>query len=133
MSLHDERYRRLIERLVQARRRLGLSQSAVARRLMLDPQQPAKRPPQSFVSKCETRERRLDVVELADFARVYGISVGDLLGEGDLFAGATLAREGGDATGASRTTDGPAPVVADERPSSVRLVAPRTRLGRRRS
>lgn len=105
MSLHDERYRQVIERLVAARRRAGLSQLAVANRLVLDPKQPAKRPPQSFVSKCETRERRLDAVELADFARVYGISVGDLLGEGELLAGASLAREGGAATGASVTDE----------------------------
>ena len=27
--------------------------------------------PQSFVSKCESGERRIDVVELEDFARLY--------------------------------------------------------------
>lgn len=105
MSLHDERYRRVIERLVEARRRLGLSQVAVASRLVLDPRQPTKRPPQSFVSKCENRERRLDAVELADFARLYGISVLDLLGETDVLAGASLAREGDGPSGASMTED----------------------------
>lgn len=136
MSLHDERYRRVIERLVEARRRLGLSQVAVASRLVLDPRQPAKRPPQSFVSKCENRERRLDAVELADFARLYGVSVIDLLGEDDVLAGASFAREGERSTGASMTKDkapGDAPpgspANADQR--SAKRASPRGR-GRRR-
>jgi transcriptional regulator with XRE-family HTH domain len=45
------------------RRDAGLTQNEVARSL---------RRPQSFVSKCESGERRIDVVELLKFARLYG-------------------------------------------------------------
>ena len=41
----------------------GLTQEEVAQRLGK---------PQSFVSKCESGERRVDVVELSRFAKVYG-------------------------------------------------------------
>jgi transcriptional regulator with XRE-family HTH domain len=59
-------YRRFLARLRDARERAGLTQVEVARRL---------RVPQSFVSKCESGERRVDVVELAQFARLYRRSV----------------------------------------------------------
>ena len=55
-------YRNFLKRLRAARLRAGLSQHDVATRL---------RRPQAFVSKCERGERRVDVVELAAFARVY--------------------------------------------------------------
>ena len=48
----------------------GMTQSEVAGRL---------RRPQSFVSKCESGERRVDVIELQDFASIYGKSVSDFL------------------------------------------------------
>jgi transcriptional regulator with XRE-family HTH domain len=53
--LHSTRYRRFLKRLIQARREAGLTQTEVARAL---------RRPQSFVSKCESGERRVDVIEL---------------------------------------------------------------------
>ena len=55
-------YRRFLERLRAARQQAGLTKTEVAARL---------RQPQSFVSKCESGERRVDVVELLAFARLY--------------------------------------------------------------
>lgn len=57
------RYQRFLARLRAARQEAELTQLQVARAL---------RKPQSFVSKCESGERRVDVIELAQFARVYG-------------------------------------------------------------
>lgn len=56
-------YRRFLQRLRAAREGRGLTQAKVAKRLGL---------PQSYVSKCESGERRVDVIELANFARLYG-------------------------------------------------------------
>ncbi len=46
----------------EARLQARLTQADVAR---------AFRRPQSFVSKCESGERRIDVIELEEFARLY--------------------------------------------------------------
>ena len=61
-SFHSQAYERFLERLLRARVEAGLTQIEVARRLHR---------PQSYVSKCESGERRVDVVELAEFAEVY--------------------------------------------------------------
>jgi transcriptional regulator with XRE-family HTH domain len=61
--LHTPRYRRFLGRLREAREEAGLTQVQAARAL---------RRHQSFISKSESGERRVDVLELADFARVYG-------------------------------------------------------------
>ena len=61
-SLHSEAYQRFLMRLRRARRAAGLTQWEVGRRLGR---------PQSYVSKCESGERRVDVVELVEFAKLY--------------------------------------------------------------
>ena len=63
-GFHDERYRALVVTLVEARKAAGLSQSALADRLDRH---------QQFVSRYETGERRLDVVEFIDIARALGV------------------------------------------------------------
>lgn len=75
--VHSTRYREFLKRLRSAREKAGLLQIDVARQLGK---------PQSYVSKCESGERRVDVIELTDFARVYGVSL-------DSFVRAVKARQ----------------------------------------
>lgn len=63
-GIHDERYRRLIDRLIVARKAAGMSQTVLAEKLSK---------PQQFVSRYELGERRLDIVEFVDVARAVGI------------------------------------------------------------
>ncbi len=63
-ALHSPKYRTFVKRLILAREQRGLTQAQVARALNR---------PQSFVSKCEAGQRRVDVMELQDFARVYRV------------------------------------------------------------
>lgn len=56
----------MLSRLRQARRDTRLTQAEVGRRLGQ---------PQSFLSKAESRERRIDAIELARFAAIYGKSL----------------------------------------------------------
>jgi transcriptional regulator with XRE-family HTH domain len=66
-SVSSPRYRRFLKRLREAREEARLTQEEVAAALHR---------PQSFVSKCEVGERRVDVIELQDFARLYGKPLG---------------------------------------------------------
>ena len=63
-GFQDERYRALIEALVEARRQQGMTQTDLAKALGHH---------QQFVSRFETGERRLDVVEWIDIARCLGL------------------------------------------------------------
>ncbi len=62
MARRSAAYRLFLRRLREARFAAGLTQAEVAARL---------RRPQSFISKCESGERRVDVVELQEFAQLY--------------------------------------------------------------
>jgi len=61
-SVYSARYKEFLKRLKAARLEMGLTQEEVAAQLNV---------PQSYVSKCESGERRIDVIELVDFAEVY--------------------------------------------------------------
>jgi len=61
-TLYSEDYREIIKRLKKARIDACLAQQEVADKLSK---------PQSYVSKIESGERRLDVLEIKKFAQIY--------------------------------------------------------------
>ena len=61
-SIYSKDYKEIIERLKTARIEADLSQQAVADKLDK---------PQSYISKIESGERRLDVAEMKKFAVIY--------------------------------------------------------------
>jgi transcriptional regulator with XRE-family HTH domain len=67
---HTPGYQLMLKRLRRVRRRAGLTQAEVARALGTT---------QAYVSKSESGERRMDALELNDFARIYGTPVETLL------------------------------------------------------
>jgi transcriptional regulator with XRE-family HTH domain len=69
-SIYSAEYQRLCSLLRELRHEAGLTQVQVAEQLEV---------PQSFVSKYESGERRLDVVELGHVAGALGVSLRDVL------------------------------------------------------
>lgn len=61
-NIYSDEYRQIISKLKKARIEARLTQGQVAKKLVK---------PQSYVSKSESGERRLDVTELKKFAEVY--------------------------------------------------------------
>jgi len=69
-SQYTARYEKLLAALREARKEAGLTQTEVARHFDAHP---------PFISKIESGERRLDVVELAELCRIYGLKLRILL------------------------------------------------------
>ena len=65
-NIYSDRYQTFLKRLRQARKEAGFTQVKVAAALGK---------PQSYVSKCESGERRVDIIELLDFAQIYNKSL----------------------------------------------------------
>ena len=61
-SIYSKDYRNVIEKLRKARLDAGLKQSEVAQKL---------KKPQSYISKIERGERRVDIAELKGLAKIY--------------------------------------------------------------
>lgn len=71
-TVFTERYKLFLSFLISARETKGLSQHQLAKKL---------KKPQSFVSKYERAERRLDVIEFLDIAKALEIDPYDIMGE----------------------------------------------------
>lgn len=69
-SLHTKAYKEVIDRLKKARLDAGLTQVEVAKML---------NKPQSFLSKIENRQRRLDILEIQELAKLYRVKIDDLI------------------------------------------------------
>jgi transcriptional regulator with XRE-family HTH domain len=63
-SLHDPRYKRVIDLFIEVRKDAGLTQRDVAARLKTTP---------SYVGKLESRQRRVDIIELVDILDAIGV------------------------------------------------------------
>jgi transcriptional regulator with XRE-family HTH domain len=71
-SLHSHHYQVFRNMLIAAREQAGLTQVEVAKKL-------AK--PQSFVSKYERGERRLDFTEFIELAGLFEINISDFVAQ----------------------------------------------------
>jgi transcriptional regulator with XRE-family HTH domain len=69
-ALYERSYAAFTELLKEERKNAGLTQAALAKKL---------RRPQSYVSKYERGDRRLDVIEFIEVARVIGFDLHDFL------------------------------------------------------
>jgi len=65
-SIHSANYLVFLKMLKKARQDAGFTQSELARKI---------HETQTFVSKCERGERRIDVVELRTFCRAFGMNL----------------------------------------------------------
>lgn len=69
-AAHNPRYLEVVAALRRARKARGLTQAELADRLTK---------PQSYVSKVETCERRLDLIEAAEWCVALEVSLEDIL------------------------------------------------------
>ena len=82
-TIYTDEHAVFLAKLREARERAGLTQVDAAARMEVT---------QSFVSKCERGERRLDIVELNSWCRALGISLAKFAGELEKTLGKTRKR-----------------------------------------
>ncbi len=61
-TIYSDEHRYLVERLKRARKEAGLDQERVAKLLGVS---------QSYISKVESGQRRIDLIQLKQFAKIY--------------------------------------------------------------
>ena len=61
-TIYTKEYKVIIQKLKKARQSAGLKQNEVAKKLGK---------PQSYISKVESGERRIDIVELKQLSKIY--------------------------------------------------------------
>ncbi|RLC38280.1 hypothetical protein DRH27_02610 [Candidatus Falkowbacteria bacterium] len=61
-AIHQNEYRQIAEKLKIARTEIGFTQKEVAEKI---------NKPQSYISKAESAEQRIDIIELKQFAKLY--------------------------------------------------------------
>jgi len=61
-TIHLKEYKQIVEKLKIARRQAGITQKIAAIKL---------KKPQSYISKVEAGEQRIDIIELKKFANLY--------------------------------------------------------------
>ena len=71
-TLWSEAQAALVAALVQARKDAGLSQAALAEKLLCQ---------QSLIARLESGERRIDVVELVILSRALGVEPAEMVGK----------------------------------------------------
>ena len=67
-SIYSREYKIIIQKLIDARIQSGTTQVQVAAKL---------KKPQSYISKIERRERRVDIVELKQLLKIYKKGLAD--------------------------------------------------------
>lgn len=75
-TIHSTEYAKFLELLRRCRERQGLTQEQLAKKLDVT---------QSFISKCERGERRIDALELRAFCRAMGVSMTAFVAELEQF------------------------------------------------
>jgi transcriptional regulator with XRE-family HTH domain len=61
-SIYSHEHLKLVEKLIEARNEAGMDQTQVAKKLKVT---------QSFISKIESGQTKIDIFQLLEFAKIY--------------------------------------------------------------